>query len=396
MSLASRSDDRSLIKTLTAVLINVVMGVIYVWGMFLLPLEAELGLARSELSLVPALALLTFTGGMVVHAGILDRIGALPFAVLAFALAAGGHLLFGLFPGYWSLLVGYGLLFGTGSGLGYGLALATVTTVASRVRSIAIGCTMAAFAAAGIILPLLLGPIVRSAAPSYVFVLIGLSILVAGTAVLVLLTLVSAKRTPGQASERMPAPSMRGRDLLLLGVAFFAICFVGLLAISQAAGMTSANGLGARDIDICLGLLTAGYLFGSLFGGRLVDAISGSMTLVVAAALSAIGIWLLDVPSAIAAAIGAASVGMAFGASASFMPIMIGERFGVERIGVVYGRLMAAYGLAGLLAPWLSGWIFEQQGGYRTSIIIAIALCACAVLIGLLMGRPTTAARTGR
>jgi len=373
---------------MTSVLVNAAMGVIYVWGLFLLPLESGLGLARSDLSLVPSLALVSFTAGMVVHAGLLRQMGAIRFALLAFALAGGGHLLFGLMPGYATLLVGYGVLFGVGAGLGYGLALATVTAVPERSRALAVGLTMAAFASSGIVLPLLLGPLVRSASPPASFSLIGFGILAVGLAVVALLAIGSdrAAAAADGGAAGVP-PKMLDGALIALAAAFFGICVAGLLAISQAAGMTAANGLSPRIIDISVGLLTVGYLAGSLLGGKLVEAISGRNTLILASVLSAFGVFMLDVPSAAAAIAGALAVGAAFGASASFMPILIGERFGAAQIGHVYGRLMIFYGLAGLLAPWVSGWLFERHGDYRASVVIAVALCALAALLGLRMKR---------
>ncbi|MBL8581584.1 MAG: hypothetical protein JNL61_05070 [Rhizobiaceae bacterium] len=172
-----------------------------------------------------------------------------------------------------------------------------------------------------------------------------------------------------------------------MGIAFFAICYGGLLAISQTAGMVASNGLSPRTIDTTLAMLTVGYLGGSLLGGKLVEVTSGRATLIGASILIAIGLTSLNLSSPVVVIAGALAVGAAFGSSASFMPILIGERFGAAMIGPVYGKLIVSYGLAGLVAPWLSGLLFERTGGYMSAVWIGIALCALSALLGAMMAK---------
>jgi hypothetical protein len=108
---AVRADPSDLLtkNLIVACLINAAMGLLYLWSLFLLPLEAKLGVDRSTLSVASALALVTFTCGMAAHDRLLKGIPARSFALLAFMLAGGGHLLFSLLPNRWSLAVGYGV-----------------------------------------------------------------------------------------------------------------------------------------------------------------------------------------------------------------------------------------------------------------------------------------------
>lgn len=125
-----------------ALVINMVMGLIYVWSLFLLPIEAALHTDRGALSLIPALALAAFTAGMAIYSRILLRLGAVMFSVIVFALLGGGHLLFGFWPSYFTLLFGYGLVFGVAAGFGYGLALSLATGVPDTHRALAIDRTV--------------------------------------------------------------------------------------------------------------------------------------------------------------------------------------------------------------------------------------------------------------
>src|ERR1700674_1120495 len=80
---------------IVACLINAAMGLLYIWSLFLLPLESSLSVERSTLSIAPALALVTFTCGMAVHDRLLLALSLRAFVLVSFALCGGGHILFG-------------------------------------------------------------------------------------------------------------------------------------------------------------------------------------------------------------------------------------------------------------------------------------------------------------
>ena len=81
-----------------ALLINAGLGVLYIWSLFLGPLESQLAVDRATLSFVPALALVGFTVGMVIQAGALRVMSPGALAALSLGLAGAGHVLFGLVP----------------------------------------------------------------------------------------------------------------------------------------------------------------------------------------------------------------------------------------------------------------------------------------------------------
>lgn len=374
--IASQGRDRTGRLLGAAVLINVAMGAIYAWGVFLLPLENHLSISRGELSACPTVALIFFTVGMVLHDRLLLALGRRSFCVLAFALAGGGHLLFAAMPAYWSLLVGYGGLFGFGSGLGYGLALALTSETAAEKRALAVGITMAAFSSNGIVLPLVLTGIVQSYGPAYVFGLLGVAILAIGGCSIALLWAERDERTNRARTNepRVASITATSWNFIRLAIVFFCICFVGLMTISQLAGMVSAHGLDAF-VSYSLSVFTLGYLLGSLVGGHAVQRLGGWQTLVLASLVTAIGLAFLDFSVPELVLLGAALIGTTFGSSASLMPTLVGELYGVDRIGEIYGRLMISYGLAGLIAPWGTGMLYGAFGGYEPAILAGLGMC---------------------
>src|SRR5690349_23486609 len=124
---------------LAATLLNLPLGSVYSFSVLLRPLEQELGIPRSALSLVFGVATAGFTTGSVA-AAFLYRAAPAPILVFASALvAAGGVALAATAHGLAQLLLGYGVVFGTGGGAAYILLQQGVNMLVTRRRGLVNG-----------------------------------------------------------------------------------------------------------------------------------------------------------------------------------------------------------------------------------------------------------------
>lgn len=358
-----------------ATLIMLAMGVLYAFGIFYPALEDELSVSRGALGGVSSLSLACFTVAVVVYDQLLRRMSLQLYAVLAFGLAAGGLGLFGATPSLATLLIGFGVMFAAGAGFGYGLALALAARAAPNGGG-AISLVVAAFALSGAALALLL-PLLRSEAPAShtVLVLSGLVTVIGLIAIALILSEPAFSRASRLSGSGLAAV-LRTESFLLVSAAFFVICCVGLIAISH--GVALLKWKAAPDLTAQLGpvALNLSYVFGSLLGGRLGAAIEPKRLLTaaqLALALALGGGLLLESSYAILGLL--SLIGAVFGAAASFTPVIVGRFWGADRIGEIYGAMMAAYGVAGLLAPASAGFAYAQSGGYGTTLVAAAALC---------------------
>src|SRR5260221_9394645 len=122
---------------LGATLMNLPLGSVYSFSVLLRPIEHELGIPRSALSLVFGLATVGFTVGSVA-AAFLYRVAAAPVLVLlSAATAAAGVAVAATANGLAQLLLGYGLVFGTGGGVAYILLQQGVNMLVQRPRGLA-------------------------------------------------------------------------------------------------------------------------------------------------------------------------------------------------------------------------------------------------------------------
>jgi len=130
---------------LAATLMNLPLGSVYAFSVLLRPIEQELAIPRSALSLVFGLATVGFTVGSV-GAAFLYRAAPAPILVLLSALAAAAGLLTAAAAsGLAQLLVGYGIVFGTGGGVAYILLQQGVNMLVQRRRGLANGYIVALY-----------------------------------------------------------------------------------------------------------------------------------------------------------------------------------------------------------------------------------------------------------
>lgn len=374
---------------LAGLLANAVAGLIYVWSLFILPLETTLGLDRSDLGAISSVSLVCYTFGIWVLPRVSARLGLRGTAGLAFALIVGGHLSFGLMPSGGMLAAGYGVAFGTGAGLGYGLALTLAARLPDGLRARAIGMVLAAFALSGIVLPLVLGNWIAAANPALAFIGIGLAAVLPGLACLLILPrgteVAEQAHVQGAVAPDLPFAVMSG--------IFFCLCFVGLVVVSQAVAMAAAGGLAAPSRVATA--MTTGYLIGSLFGAPLADTLHERLMLALLAAVCALGTAAIAGGTDMLFLAGAALVGLSFGGSGSVLPVLVGRRYGAGQISVVYGRMILAYGLAGLIAPGLAGALYAAQGSYGPTLALSLGLAGLSFgAAAFLPFRPVTGSPT--
>ena len=359
-----------------AILANGAAGLLYVWSLFILPIEGALELDRADLGLISSLSLVSFTVGVAVMPLIGARIGRLPLVFLVFALISGGHLAFGIWSTRWVLTVGYGVGFGAGSGIAYGLALSLAASLPARIRAPSIGLALGAFALSGITLPMVLGNWIAETDPGAAFFRIGIVMLIVGG--LCAAVLAAGRDTKGAQTSETPAAVPIDKPFLIMSFVFFLICFIGLAVMSQAAAIAADAGIAAAAFATTA--LTLGYLGGSLLGAPVAGVMGERFMLLALGGIALIGAVAMLTAGPVFLFGGAALIGATFGGCGSIMPVLLGLRYGAANISRTYGRMIIAYGLAGLVAPGVAGLLYETAQSYAPTLILCCAFAALAIV----------------
>jgi OFA family oxalate/formate antiporter-like MFS transporter len=378
-----------------ATCINLPLGSLYAFSVFLKPMEQLFAATRSDLSIVFALATISFTVGMNA-APQLYRAASAP--VLVAACAGCSTLGIVLTAGAGSLtlvLIGYGVLFGLGGGIAYIVVQQGVNMMVRRHKGLINGYIVGLYPAGAMIAAPLFG---------WAIGLWGLRIMLAGLATTLAVTGLVSIGLVIHAGVRLQAPSAgasppAGRALIFwqMWTVFFLAAAAGLTVLSQAAGIIAAYGGSTALALFATTAITGAIAAARLGGGWLVDRFSIPFVMAFAHALALTGTILLTLwPDPLVSAITLAMIGMGYGFISGSSAAAVACYWPSSSYGRIASRLYIAWCVAAVSLPVLAGHLFDVTGGYRTVVIIAGCGNLLGIAIALTLPRQGAAAETAR
>ena len=365
------------------VLINLSIGILYAWSVFVEPLEGALDAGRATVSGAQSLCLLTATCGTFVMHRLLHWFTLPQLTLVMGAVTAGGLALAGYGHSVAALYVGYGVLYGFAAGVLYFVAM-TAASIDGPVRpSIAMSVNMAAVAAGGIAWSPGLSVVIEAVGPAPAFGA-GAAIVFVATALGAALIARSRKAPPPATGAIGLFEDMltdRPRVVIAIFLGFFCIAFTALTVIGHAATMMASWGASADETRFAPMLTGAGYAAGALVGGLLTDAFTGRRVLIGVGLVMGVFLLALYVAPGIATGLAATgAVGVSFGVLASAHPITIAGYYGAAALPRVFGRIALAYGFGGLLGPFTAGAIYDTEQHYGSAVILIAVLAFAGAL----------------
>jgi MFS transporter, OFA family, oxalate/formate antiporter len=362
------------------------LGSIYAFSVFLKPIETELGLPRSALSLVFGLATIGFTIGMNL-ASSLYRLASPPVLIMAAAaLAAAGIELTSLARGLPLLLLGYSVCFGASGGTAF-IVLQQAVNILVRTRlGLLNGYALALWPLGAMIAAPLFG--VNNQMNGYHGTLSGLAVtlLVCGAAASALSVHAGASLSPADGRGGASDQERRTGLLLRVSAVFFLAAAAGLTVLSQAAGIITAYGGTAAMALSAATAITAVIGCDRILGGWLVDRVAVPFVSAGAHLVGFIGTMLLTFwPGAVTAVVSLCLIGAGYGLISGSTAGSIAVYWPKPLYGLIAARVYIAWCVAAVTLPVLAGHLFDLTGGYRMTFLIAGGgnLLGCAIALGL-------------
>ena len=159
--------------------------------------------------------------------------------------------------------------------------------------------------------------------------------------------------------------------------ALVATC-VSWMAVS-ACGRRAGRGGGLTDKKLT-------NLLGRLVGGAVIDRLSSRAALGGIPLFSIVGMLGLIATDSPAAAVAMLLATMThFGLLTTTMPVALTRQVGPPLFAKAYGTIFFFWGLAGLVAPWAAGLLYDLSGGYRGAYLFGLGASVLAMLSGLAM-----------
>lgn len=378
-------------------------------GVLMVPLEAEFGWSTAAISLAIAINIALF--GLIgpFAASVMDRWGTRRVVLGALALLVVAVALTTRMRTQWQLTLLWGILVGTGTGV---TSMVLAATVATRWfderRGLVLGALSAANATGQLVfLPVMARLVEQRGWRAAVLLVAGAGALVFAIVAVFMrdrpedLGLLSYGRAPGAAARTAralaPIPALRmaakSRAFWILAGTFF-VCGASTNGVIGTHLIAACHDYGIPEVRSAQLLAVMGIfdILGTTASGWLTDRFSSRYLLFGYYTLR--GISLLFLPLTLqggAHQLGwfAIFYGLDWVATVPPTVRLTADAFGDENAGVIYGWVGASHQLGASMAAFGAGAIRTFSGDYQMAFWIAGALCVCAGLSFLTLGRRT-------
>ncbi|HEX6321866.1 MAG TPA: MFS transporter [Burkholderiales bacterium] len=368
-------------------------------GLTFKPMVDDLGWARGDLGLAVGIYMVVSAFATFIAGRLADRLGARALLGAGTVLGGIGIGLMSLVSAPWHAMLLYGLVFAIGNGA------ASLTTVGVMVTRAA--PQRAGLANAAAISGQSFGQLVMIAALAAVLAQIGWrSVFVWLAAAHVVLIPLFLFALPGRAQQPAAhAPpagdslrsAARTRQFWLLLV-IYAICglqdfFVGthVVAFAQDRGMDAlfaGNLLALMGLTALVGVLAAGAV-SDRSGPVLATAVA------FAARIAVFGLVAID-QSAVSVSIFALVYGATFLVTAPLTVLFVRESFGTKHLGALTGLVTMVHQVFGGIGAYGGALAFDATGSYDAAFYLVLATSAVALVLTLMLRRPTSSAASAR
>jgi MFS transporter, OFA family, oxalate/formate antiporter len=410
---------------IAGMVVMVVLGTVYSWSIFTVPLEAAYNWSTQEVSLAFELAIFFLGIGAVVGGRWQDRVGPRTVTITGVVVWGLGMLLAGVGTAalgkYWLYLT-YSIIGGFGNGMAYITPVSMVTKWFPDKRGLASGMVVMGFGLGAFVYSFFVPKIpafaaVQKAAGAFsaaktaalnagttfnaaqyqlapaqiatiwnVFLVSGIIfIVIGGLAALMMQNPPLAAKAGADlaAASYTPTDALRTPQLYGLWALLFLNVVAGIMIISNAIPIYSElTGVAAAVAAPVYGLLSILNGFGRFFWGTISDRIGRNLTYTVMYLLQAVMfVILIRLHSIAAVSICFGVVLLCYGGGFGVMPSFTADFFGTKYYGEIYGFILTAWGVGGVVGPYIAARVKDATGSYRGTLLpVAIMLAVAAII----------------
>lgn len=368
---------------------------LYPFGAFIAPLEAEFGWSRLQLSSAITLLQLSTAVSAPLYGHLIDRLS--PRLLVLTSTVALGALVasLGLMQAnLWQLGLTFALiplLSGGATPISY--ARMVVAQFELR-RGVALGLALAGVGIGAAVLPAFAQYLIQHGGWRNAYLGLGL--------VTVAVTLPLAALLPAGARSSMASPpvarangagttKVRIWSLVLLAALFAVVGAVTVGVVAHLAPILRERGLDTASAASAASLVGISVIGGRLAIGLALDRFHGGRVLAAVLIGFAVGLLLLlKVESDLVPPVSAVLIGFAVGAEVDVIAYLVSRYFPAVMFGRLYGVVFAVFVLGSAVGPLLLGWSYDRSDGYGAGLTaMTVALLAASATAALLPKYPT-------
>jgi OFA family oxalate/formate antiporter-like MFS transporter len=383
--------------------INLILGVLYAWGVMAKALGSDWHWTKTQATMPFTVATVCFAGMMVFAGRCQDKFGPRLVATAGGIMLGLGLIASGLVHSPTAMA----LTFGVGAGLGIGLGYSATTPPAIKWfpparKGFITGIVVSGVGLAAVYISPLTQYLLGKTSISMAFVWLGV-----GTVVLVPLLAQLLRNPPEQpvaaAATTQRAAAARGESdwqEMLRTEQFYQLWLLmvlsasaGLMIITQVA-MIAKEQANWKWGFVPIATLAIFNTFGRLLSGVLSDRIGRTRTMTLAFLLQAANMLAFSYyTSPELVVFGSAFTGLCYGTIFTLMPATTADFYGLRNLGVNYGLVFTAFGVAGVVGPLLGAGINDHFKSYLHAYQISAGMLVLGALLAMWTKPPGTPAQ---
>ncbi len=398
---AAAIKNRGWTVTIAALSINLILGVLYAWGVLAKALVVQWHWSKADAALPFTVSTAAFAIMMIFAGRLQDKVGprliaALGGIVLGLGLVASS---FAHSPGI--MLVTFGLVGGIGIGLGYSATTPpAIKWFPPSKKGLVTGIVVSGVGLAAVYISPLAQFLLKTSGIEHTFLCLGLGAIVVVAALAQLLRNPPAgyepKASAPAATSAAKAAAMARPNLdwnaMLRTSQFYRLWLMFILAASAGLMIIAHVAIIAKEQAhwewgfIPVVLLAIFNSCGRVLAGVVSDRIGRTQTMMLAFVLQACNMFAFShYTSSALLVFGSAFTGLCYGTIFTLMPAATADFYGVKNLGVNYGLLFTGFGVAGVFGPLVGGKIRDVTGSYSAAYTIS----AVMLLVGTALAYTT-------
>jgi OFA family oxalate/formate antiporter-like MFS transporter len=385
------------------VVMQLALGAVYAWSVFRIPLTKEFGWSISQVTLTFTLSIF-FLGLAAVFGGLwMARVGPRTVGLTAAGLYGLGVFLASLSADkLWVLYLTYGVLAGIGLGFGYIVPVATLVKWFPDKRGMITGIAVAGFGGGALVTAPIATRLIESRGVLPTFAILGVVYLVMVAAAASLMRNPpegyrpagwepsEAQKAQRSARDYTVNEALRTWQWYALWALLFLNVTAGIAIISQAAAMaeeiTNVSAIVAAGL---VGIISIANGAGRFLWAWLSDFIGRKWVFLAMFLIQAVVFFLLPRATTFGMFTTLAFIVLlCYGGGFGTMPAFAADYFGPKNVGSVYGLMLTAWGVAGIVGPTLIARIRESTGAYRNALYVISGIMLVSAIIPFLVRPP--------
>ena len=384
---------------------NLALGTLYAWSVFVAPLEKEFGWKRAETSNVFTIAVVVFALTFIVAGRLQDKFGPFWVSLTGGVLVSLGFFLCSYTHSLNYLYICFGVIGGLGNGFGYATPIPVMAKWFPDKRGLAVGLAVGGYGGGSAIF----GPLANlKLIPAYgvhtTFMILGVIFLFMTVFGAFLLhnppagyrpagwVPAPAAKSGATTYEFSPTEVLHTPAFYFMWIAYALGASAGLMVISQLVPFAKSVHISSAELAT-MGLVVGavGNAAGRILSGWMSDVLGrlNTLRLMIAVSMIAMPILYQVGGNVTLLYVTVFVVYWCYGTQLSVNGSTAADFWGTKNAGLNYGMLFTAWGVAGIIGPRIAGVLFDKYKNYQMAFYTAAVLAAVALLSELAARRPT-------